>query len=247
MSQRKLLLLIIALVCFGQTEATSNAQCTLKLTDLPAAAELRGFRLGMTKDEVKARVPQVVFPHDDELGISKTTINPDFDPKIDKVSFNGLRSVSLDFLDSRLTSLWLGYDSSFKWKTVDAFVEGISGSLKLPATWQSWRTRGQQMKCADFSITVSMVAEGVSFRIVDQGAEDVIAERRATKEEERAAASEEQEESATESVIANKRTKTYYTSDCLPDKPIEMKDLVKFPSTEQAEEAGYKKSKSCAL
>jgi hypothetical protein len=245
MSQRNVLLstLVIVLLCLSTAASKAQTQCSLKLSDLPSAAELRGFRLGMTKDEVKARIPQVSFARDDEFGVSKTTINPDFDHKIEKSSFSGVRSVSLDFLDSKLTSLWLGYDSTFQWKTVEDFVRGISASLRLPDAWQSWRVRGQQLKCADFSMTVSIVAEGPSFRIVDRSAEDLIAERRAAKEEERASADETEE---TEAVIADKKTKTYFTSDCPPSHPIDAKDQVQFPSSTEAEKAGYKKTMSCS-
>src|SRR6266850_4914680 len=128
---------------------SAQNQCTQKLAELPAAAALFGFHLGMTKEEVKLRVPQTVFGRTDDFGISKTTINPDFDPLIDKTKFEGVRSVSLDFLDGRLTSLWIGYDSSFKVQAVEDFVKALSLSLHLPNAWSSWKSRGQQMRCAD--------------------------------------------------------------------------------------------------
>src|SRR5688572_3525153 len=98
-----LMLLCPSIVC------AQESPCTIKLTDLPAAPELMGFRLGMTTDQVKARVPQVLFAKADDFGVAKTSINPDFDPRIDKATFPGVRTVSLDFLDGRLTSLWLGF------------------------------------------------------------------------------------------------------------------------------------------
>ena len=82
-----------------------HAQCSQKISDLPAAPELLGFHLGMTKDEVKGKVPQTVFPRADPFGVSKTTINPYFDKTIDKTKFEGVRSISLDLLDDHLTSL----------------------------------------------------------------------------------------------------------------------------------------------
>jgi len=85
-----LLLLLLALPV--------SAQCTQKIATLPAAPELFGFRLGMTKDDIKQLVPQTVFPRDDHFGVSKTTINPHFDPKIDQVKYEGVRSISLDLL-----------------------------------------------------------------------------------------------------------------------------------------------------
>ena len=54
------------------------------------------------------------FGGTDPFGVSKTTINPYFDPNIDKTKFEGVRSISLDLLDERLTSLWIGFDETFK-------------------------------------------------------------------------------------------------------------------------------------
>ncbi len=232
------LFLLIATTANGQT-----SPCTIKLSELPVAPELMGFRLGMTKEEVKARVPQIVFGPTDDLGSSKTTINPDFDPRIDKPSFAGVRSVSLDFLDSRLTSLWLGYDGTFKWARVDQFVEGISKSLKLPSTWDGWRGRGRQLKCADFAMTVTIVAEGPSFRILDQRADDLLAARRQEKEEQESAAAENGEQPV--EIIADRHSKTYYPSDCQPANPIKDTDRLVFKSVDEAERGGFKKSKTC--
>jgi hypothetical protein len=106
------LLLIISIITTSAVFARS--QCTQKLSELPSAPELLGFHLGMTKEEVKVRVPQSVFGRTDDFGVSKTTINPYFDPKIDKSKFESVRSVSLDMLDDHLTSLWIGFDETFK-------------------------------------------------------------------------------------------------------------------------------------
>src|SRR5262245_9709333 len=110
---------------------TASAQCTKKLSELPAAPELLGFQLGMTKEQIKARVPQTKFGHADPFGVSKTTINPYFDPTIDKTKFEGVRSISLDVLDDKLTSLWIGFDETYKVHTPDEFVKVISKSLQL--------------------------------------------------------------------------------------------------------------------
>lgn len=239
MSPKPALFVVLALLSL----ATSlRAQCSLKLADLPQTPELRGFRLGMSKQDVKMRVPQVSFGKTDDFGVDKTTINPDFDPKIDRTSLASIRSVSLDFLDQRLTSIWFGYDSSFKWRTVDDFVEGISEALKLPSAWGTWRTRGKQLRCADFLITVSIIAEGPSFRIIDQSAEDLIASRRAEKE---AAAENEADKSFEPEIVADASTRTYFTSDCPPTLTISAKDRTLFKSAAEAEKAGFKKAPNC--
>ena len=228
----------IILLC-AATAPAQDRQCTLKLAQLPDAPELFAFRMGMTKEQVKVRLPQVVFGRTDEFKVSKTSINPDFDPRIDKSAFAGVRTISLDFLDDRITSLWLGYDSSFKWHTVPEFVEGISQSLHLPNAWTSWKSRGQQLRCADFQMTVSIVAEGPSFRILNEDAEETLAARREAREEQGPT------EESTAEIVADRQSKIYYTKGCRPPTEIKDSDRVVFEHSEDAEKAGYKLAKHC--
>ncbi len=226
-----------------------SAQCTQKISTLPAAPELFGFRLGMTKDDIKALVPQAEFPRSDPIGVVKTTINPHFNPKIDQVKYKGVRSISLDLLDSQLTSLWIGFDNDYKVQNVDEFVKVISASLQLSGSWSSWRSRGQQLRCADFQLIVTTLAGGPSLRLLDVGAEDTIAARRQAKEEqdalaEAAAENGDNGEPATE-VIGDKQTKTYYPHGCHPAKEISETNRAVFKSPEEAEKAGFKLAKNC--
>jgi hypothetical protein len=227
-----LLVLFCAVTSFGQ-----DTNCSLKLAQLPAAAELFGFRLGMSQDQAKVRVPQIVFGPTTPYGLSQTSISPDFDSKIDKASLAGIRTVSLDFLDGRLTSLWFGFDSSFKWSTVPDFVAGISQSLHLPAAWKPWKLRGQQLVCADFQVTVSLVSEGPSFHLIDEAAAQTVATRRAELEE--------AAESAAGEVMADRRARVYYPGGCLPTSEIKEENKLTFKTKEEAENAGYKPGANC--
>ena len=226
-------------------------QCTRKIAEIPAAPELLGFRLGMTKEEIKTHVPQTQFGHTDDFGVSKTTINPYFDPKIDKTKFEGVRSISLDILDQKLTSLWIGYDENFKARNVDEFVKLITQSMQLSAAnWSSWRSRGQQMRCADFQLIVTMVANGPSLRVLDTAAEETVAMRRQAKEEqdsmaEAAAAAGPTEATEEPEIIADKKSKTYYIGTCKPEKEIAEANKIVFKTTDEAEKAGFKLSKNC--
>jgi len=228
-------LIILVFIMFAGSNAFG--QCALKLAELPESPELMGFRMGMTPAQVKARVPQVAFEKPNPYGVAKTSISPDFDTRIDKSSFPGVRTVSLDFLDDRVTSIWFGYDSSFKWQTVPDFVSGVSQALHLPPAWTTWKIRGQQIKCVDFQMTVSMLGEGPSFHIFDQAAEQTIAERRE--------ALEQQAEEAASQVIADKKTKLYYSSDCPPEDEIKETNRAVFKSAAEAEQAGYKLGRKC--
>jgi hypothetical protein len=231
-----------------------SAQCTQKIATLPAAPELFGFRLGMTRDEIKTLVPQTQFPKTDHFGVTKTTINPHFDPKIDQKKFEGVRSISLDLLDDRLTSLWIGYDDTYKIKTIDEFVTSISKSLQVSGTWSSWKSRGQQLRCSDFQLIVSTLAGGPSLRILDFGAEDTIAARRQEKEEQdslaeaQANGNDEKEtdgDNLPKSIIGDKQSKTYYPNGCHPSKEISEANRAVFKTAEEAEKAGFKLAKNC--
>lgn len=223
-----------------------SAQCTKKLSYLPDAPELLGFHLGMTKDQIKARVPQTVFGRPDHFGVTKTTINPYFDPTIDKTKFEGVRSISLDLLDDRLTSLWIGFDETFKAHTAEEFVKLISQSLQLDGNW-SYKSRGQQLRCADFQLTVTTVAGGPSFRLIDTAADDLVAERRQAKEEQDAAAeaaATESENTKTE-IVADKNSKTYFPAGCETAKEVSEANKVTFKTAADAEKAGFKAAKNC--
>jgi len=236
------------------TALSVSAQCTQKMATLPAAPELLGFRLGMTHDEIKDLVPQTVFSKSDHFGVAKTTINPHFDPKIDQKKFEGVRSISLDLLDDRLTSLWIGYDDTYKIKTVDEFVSSISKSLQVSGSWSSWRSRGQQLRCADFQLIVSTLAGGPSLRLLDFAAEDTVAARRQQKEEQdslaETAANQKGEQDSGEdkqptTIIGDKQSKTYYPNGCHPAREISDANRTVFKSAEEAEKAGFKLAKNC--
>lgn len=225
---------------------SASGQCTKKLAELPAAPELLGFQLGMTKEQIKAKVPQTRFGGADPFGVAKTTINPDFDPTIDKTKFEGVRSVSLDLLDDRLTSLWIGYDESFKAKTVEEFVKLISQSLQLTGNWSPYRSRGQQLRCSDFQLLVTIVANAPSFRLLDIGAEDTVAQRRQAKEEQDALAEAGAQQEENEEVITgDKQSKTYFPNGCQPTKPLAENNKIIFKTTADAEKAGFKLAKHC--
>jgi len=225
---------------------TVPAQCTKKLSELPAAPELLGFRIGMTKEQIKARIPQTKFGGADPFGVSKTTINPYFDETIDKSKLESVRSISLDLVDEKLTSIWIGFDDTFKAHTADEFVKLLSQSLQLDGTWSS-KSRGQQLRCADFQLTVTTVAGGPSFRLVDTAADDLIAQRRQAKEEQDALAeaSGSGENGETDEIVADKKSKTYYPNGCVPEKEISEANKIIFKSAAEAEKAGFKAAKNC--
>src|SRR5690349_4323823 len=238
----RILLFTLLLLLLPQTVP---AQCTKKFSELPAAPELLGFRLGMTKEQIKARIPQTRFGGADPFGVSKTTINPYFDENIDKSKLESVRSISLDLLDDHLTSLWIGYDETYKVQSVEEFTKAVSASLKLTGTWSAARGRGQQLRCADFQVFVATVARGPSLRIVDVGADETIAQRRQAKEERDSAAVDAAATEDTPEIVGDRKTRVYYLASCQPNVEIPEANKVLFKSSEEAEKAGFKLAKGC--
>jgi hypothetical protein len=197
--------ILVVIVVLPLAGTAQTVPCKVTLSALPAAPELKGFHLGMTMEQAKTHVPQIVFGRTDLLGSSKTTINPGFDPRSDRSTFQDVRSISLDFLDGRLVSLWIGYDSNFKWTGIPEFVAGISQSLSLPNAWSEGKVRGRQMRCANCELTVTTIAQSPSLHIVDRGAEEtLIARPNAAAAEAEATETEPEEAPETEEIVADR-------------------------------------------
>ena len=175
--------LAFVLVCAAAATAQESGRCPLKLAQVGEAQELRGFHPGMTVEQVKARVPTLALGPTDPFGLMKTSFSPDFDQAIDKTVFQGVRTISLEFLDGRLASVWIGYNKSFKWQALDEFVTGMGRALGLPNTWAQRSRGGQQLDCNDFQVTALIIAGSPSLHISDLAARATWENRQAAAEE----------------------------------------------------------------
>jgi hypothetical protein len=131
---------------------------------------------------------------------------------------------------------------------VSDFETGISQTLSLPNAWRNWKARGAQMSCADFELTISLIAQAPSFRIIDTAALETLTARRAAAaaaEAEAEAEEEETTESAPE-IVADRKAKTYFQNGCHPQVPIAEINRITFKTTAEAEKAGYTLSKGCS-
>ncbi|HKS30173.1 MAG TPA: hypothetical protein VJS44_20280 [Pyrinomonadaceae bacterium] len=177
-----IIILFFTAIAHAQGEQ-AGAKCSLTTEQFAQAAELKGLWPGMNLEQVRAVVPSLEMGKPDELGLSKTSFSPDFNPKINKAAFQGVRTVSLDFLDDKLFSVWVGYNETYKWKTIDEIVRAVTQSLKLPNSWEA-KGRGQQLTCGSFQLAVTMVAGSPTLRITDETARETWEKRRAEREEE---------------------------------------------------------------
>jgi hypothetical protein len=182
MKLKKLFFTVTMILTCTCAAVGQESKCAVKLAELPSAAELRGFRVGMTVEQVKARLPKLQVRPADEFGITSFNIFPDYESAIDKTAFEGVRSVSLDVLDGRVFSVWIGYDKTFKWQTIDEYVAGITTALKLSNSWRT-KFRTRLLDCADFTVAIIPVGESPSIKIIDKAAKELLDKRQAAKEE----------------------------------------------------------------
>jgi len=230
---RILLSLLVAMFCTCVVANAQSTSCPLKPDQLANAPELFGVRLGMTPPEVKTLLPLVQFGRPDPFGVMKTSFNPHFDSRVDKTAFPDVRTISLEFLDGKLVTLWIGYEATFKWPKLDQFVANFSKSLSVPADWPVKRN-GRELSCDGFSLFASIIGGGPGIRITDDTAQDLIAAR-----VEAALDAEEKE------VIGDIRTRSYYTADCAARDQVPQASRAVFKNKDEAEKAGYTLSKDC--
>ncbi len=180
--KRAVKMLVLTLICFTFASA-QESRCNLKLAQLKQAQELYGLRIGMTFEQVKAIVPTLQAGRADDLGFATTSFSPNFNPQMDKTAFAGVRTVSLEFLDDKLFTIWIGFNSSFKWQTLEEFVPGMSAALGLPAGVWAGNSLKPTIECEEFKLTASMIGGGPSIRLMDKAAIELWQQRRTEREE----------------------------------------------------------------
>jgi len=207
--------------------------CALKLDQLKQPPELFNLRLGMSEADVKQLLPLAAFGRADQLGLMRTSFNPHYDPRVDNAAFPDVRTISLDFLDGRLATLWIGYESTFKWPKLDQFVTNFSGSLGIPADWPAKRN-GRELSCDGFSVFAATIGGGPSLRINDEAAQSLFDARR-----------EAAQEAAENEVLGDLRSKSYYPADCSARDSLPPASRIVFKNKDDAEKNGYTLARDC--
>ena len=157
---------------------------------------VRGFRLGMSLDEVRARFRQLEAQPPSEVRYDSAygyleahlyaaeilTLYPQY-----KDDFKGIQSVRMNFLDGRMTYLAVEYDNTARWPDVDAILPGLTSSLGLPApsAWQVEKSLpefGKQLDCHGFKVVVRVMSRA-QILFHDTAAPEVLSQRMRDKAE----------------------------------------------------------------
>ena len=168
--------------------------------DPSQSPEIRGFRLGMSLNEVLNRFGGMHAPTANADGRSFIRVNkfgasvagtwePDFPsgsgPVSNTSSMEELRSLEFVFLDTAVSSIRIEYDGSVKWNSLDEFTRKISELLGLSGTWeQSGELAKVGLLHAKLETqTYRIVAEGKGpvLKLQDIHAESIVKERIAAR------------------------------------------------------------------
>lgn len=125
-------LTVLTLAFFLITPAVSAQRCELTLDQSP---RLRGFRLGMTVAQARAKLPGVTIPAPNEKGGQTLFLKADALRKSDPSASADVRSGLVEFFDGRLVFVLVNYDDSVRWEGVDEFTFSVSQALGLPPVW----------------------------------------------------------------------------------------------------------------
>lgn len=186
------LIMLAAVVnsALGQTQSEAPAKCSLTLNQSPT---IRGLKLGMDVEEVLRQFPgssndgqirTAIAWADKQFGVARFSA-PTHQP-LPESRFAGINGLSFEFLDGRLSSLWVQYAGP-EWRSVDEFISRLSGPLNLPGpnSWEPTNPSDQKtLKCAGFEIRVFIGGSSLSSLFLrNPAADQVVRERQAAEKE----------------------------------------------------------------
>lgn len=153
--------------------------CPLTIENSP---ELRGFKLGQSLEQVRRR-----FPRNSSLSLPgpAAQANLGLNDLAGHSELEGVKSVSLGFLDNKLALLAVTYDVSVHWDSSDQFKTSLANSLKLQQS--GWKSRGtaRVLDCEGFTIEAAG-ASGAMVMLTKRGLEaDLDARRKAFEQQKR--------------------------------------------------------------
>lgn len=183
------LMILAALVssALGQTQSEVPAaqKCSLTLAQAPA---IRGLKLGMDVEEVLRQFPgssdephirNAISMADKEFGVVRFAVPTR--PHASESRFAGITGLSFEFLDSRLSSLWVQYAGP-EWRSVDEFISRLSEPLNLPGpnSWEPVNLGNEKiLKCAGFVIRAFVGGStSNSLLLRNPDAEQIVRDRR---------------------------------------------------------------------
>ncbi|MBC7929485.1 MAG: hypothetical protein H7Z38_02860 [Rubrivivax sp.] len=157
-------------------QAPAAQPCMLKAESAP---ELRGLRLGMNVEQIKARFPSAQFGQS-QFGLTNGQINNALDaPAPDAAMLKGINSIFLQLVDQRLTQISVSYGNSIRWESNEQFISRVTEALKLPAVWKDVNQNLPYIECDGFVVK----AQVNSISIIARKPYEVVEKRQREQQE----------------------------------------------------------------
>lgn len=132
--------------------ASQNAQtCDLDLNQSP---KIRGVKLGMTKDEAIAALPndrRVQIPNNDIYRVY---------PKLSRAKgYENIEAIELEFFQDSVYKIEISYNrSAAKWRNARQFAANLSANLNVPFKFWQFERRNPKlakMQCKEFLFSLN--------------------------------------------------------------------------------------------
>jgi hypothetical protein len=137
--------------------SANNGQCSLTIEQAP---KLRGFYLGMSVSEVTSLIPTIkikpLFLYGPEDGVLSGVLSYFYtkDPFPNRPEFENVASLEFTFIDSKASSVIIGYN--IPQDSLDTWASKVSSTFSLPTTWEDFERYGKwkRLTCRGFIIEV---------------------------------------------------------------------------------------------
>lgn len=172
---------------------TPENKCLLNPSQAPDVA---GLRLGMSLREAQTLFPSLATQPADDLGVTNATLAGEALGRQPAESYlAGVDSITLEFIDNRLSEIRVDYPVTNQWESPDEFLAALVVKLNLKGTWKrfyDWENRDVRdtkelrdlaLECNSFRIVAGIGVEGVGrdqtphFELEDMSATAIIKAR----------------------------------------------------------------------
>jgi outer membrane protein len=178
--------------------STTATECALSRGQAP---EIGGFRLGMTKDQVRALAPILKLGPANEFGVEHDELKSADLENLPGARgfFDGVQGVSLEFTDGLLSFIRVFYPVTSKWESKDEFLTVMAPKFNLRGNWKpfyDWQNKDVRdagdlrdlgIECSGFRLSVGIGVEGLGgdqtphYELDDLLAAQTVREREAKK------------------------------------------------------------------
>ncbi len=146
--------LLLFIICAAGVGA-QETKCALSVGQSPEL--LRGLRLGMTAEQVKARFKIIETEDADNFGVAKLQL----DPGHEDFKSGAVRDIAIELINKKIVSIRLVYNPLDSPTNYREFTERLSKSLGLPQAWKSQTNgstvTGMMMQCAGFKTSATLI------------------------------------------------------------------------------------------